>query len=76
LRDQRLVSTLASNQLFPNVTLKRSEQALIDLVDGLSSGLIVLVNVTNDDLADHDAYLGGRAVKRLQCHEINYLSKL
>jgi hypothetical protein len=37
--------------------LKRDGKALIDLVDGLSSGSVVLVNVTNDNLADHDARL-------------------
>ncbi len=41
---------------------------LIDLVDGLSSGLVVLVSVTNGNLADHDARLGGGAAERLPGH--------
>jgi hypothetical protein len=41
--------TLASNQLVPNVALKRDEKTLIDLVDGLSSGSIVLVGVMDGD---------------------------
>jgi hypothetical protein len=39
----------------PNASLERDRKALIDLVDGLSSGLVVLVSVTDGDLADHDA---------------------
>ncbi len=42
--------------------------ALIDLVDGLSLGLVVLVNVTDGDLADHDARLGCRVAERLLGH--------
>jgi hypothetical protein len=41
---------------------------LIDLEDGLSSGSVVLVSVTNGNLADHDARLGGGAVERLSSH--------
>jgi hypothetical protein len=55
LRSQRSAGTFIGNQLLPNVSLEHDEKALIDLVDGLSSGAVVLVNVTNDDLADHDA---------------------
>jgi hypothetical protein len=43
-------------------------KALIDLEDGLSSGSVVLVNVTDGDLADHDARLGGGATKHLSGH--------
>jgi hypothetical protein len=39
--------------------LEHDEKALIDLVDGLSSRSVVLVSVTNDNLANHDALLGG-----------------
>jgi hypothetical protein len=46
------VSCEASNHLFPNASLERDKKALIDLVDGLSSGSIVLVSVMDDDLAD------------------------
>jgi hypothetical protein len=45
--------------------LERDEKTLIDLVDGLSSGSIVLVSVTDGDLVDHDARLGGGAAERL-----------
>jgi hypothetical protein len=53
LQSQRLAGTLAGNQLLPNVTLEHDGKALIDLVDGLSSGSIVLVSVTNDNLANY-----------------------
>jgi hypothetical protein len=58
LRSQRLAGALAGNQLLPNASLERDKKALIDLVDGLSSRTVVLVSVTNDNLADHDACLG------------------
>jgi hypothetical protein len=58
LRSQHSAGTLAGNQLLPNTTLERDGKALIDLVDGLSSGLVVLVSVTNGNLVDHDARLG------------------
>jgi hypothetical protein len=45
--------------------LEREGKALIDMVDGLSSGSVVLISVTDGDLADHDAHLGGGAAKRL-----------
>jgi hypothetical protein len=48
--------------------LERDEKALIDLVDGLSSGSVVLISVTDGDLADHDARFGGRAAERLPGH--------
>jgi hypothetical protein len=48
--------------------LERDGKALIDLVDGLSSGSIVLVSVTDGDLADHDARLGGGAAERFPGH--------
>jgi hypothetical protein len=48
--------------------LERDGKALIDLVDGLSSGSVVLVSMTDDDLANHDARLGGGAVERLPGH--------
>jgi hypothetical protein len=51
LRSQHSAGTLAGNQLLPNATLKRDEKALIDLVDGLSSGSVVLVGVVDGDLA-------------------------
>ncbi len=54
LRGQRSAGALAGNQLLPNAALKRSEKVLIDLIDGLSSGLVVLVDVADGDLADHD----------------------
>ncbi len=57
LRSQRSAGALAGNQLLSNVTLKPDGKALIDLVDGLSSGSVVLVSMTDDDLADHDARL-------------------
>jgi hypothetical protein len=49
--------------------LKCDEKALIDLVDGLSSGSIVLVSVADGDLADHHARLKDEAVKRLLGHD-------
>ncbi len=54
--------------MLPNASLERDRKALINLVDGLSSGLVVLVSVTDDDLADHDARLGGGAAQRLPGH--------
>ncbi len=68
LRSQRSVGTLVGNQLLPNATLEHDGKALIDLVDGLSSGSVVLVNVTNGNFADHDARLGGGAAERLPGH--------
>ncbi len=68
MRSQRSAGTLAGNQLLPNATLEHNEKALIDLVDGLSSGSVVLVNVTNGNLADHDARLGGGAAECLPGH--------
>jgi hypothetical protein len=41
LRSQRSTGTLAGNQLLPNASLKCDEKTLIDLVDGLSSSLII-----------------------------------
>ncbi len=41
---------------------------LIDLVDGLSSGSVVLVSVTNGNLANHDARLEGAPAERLPSH--------
>jgi hypothetical protein len=69
LRGQRSTSALAGNQLLSNATLKRDGKALIDLVDGLSSGSVVLVSVADGDLVDHDARLGGGAAKRLPGHD-------
>ncbi len=37
--------------------LKRDEKALIDLVNGMSSGSVLLVGVADGDLANHDARL-------------------
>jgi hypothetical protein len=54
--------------LLPNALLKRNEKALINLVDGLSSGSVVLVSVTDGDLANHDVCLRGRAAERLPSH--------
>ncbi len=68
LVSQRSVGALAGNQLFPNVSLERDGKALIDLVDGLSLGSVVFVSVTDGDLVDHDARLGGGAAERLPCH--------
>jgi phosphosulfolactate phosphohydrolase-like enzyme len=48
--------------------LEHDGKALIDLVDGLSLESVVLVSVTNGNLADHDAHLGGRAAKHLSGH--------
>jgi hypothetical protein len=48
--------------------LEHDGEALIDLVDGLSSGLVVLISVTNGNFADHDAHLGGKAAERLPGH--------
>jgi hypothetical protein len=45
LRGRRSAGALASNQLLSNIALKRDGKALIDLVDGLSPGLIVLVDM-------------------------------
>jgi hypothetical protein len=42
LRSQRSAGTLTGNQLLPNASLERDGKVLIDLVDGLSSGLVVL----------------------------------
>jgi hypothetical protein len=55
LRSQQSTGALAGNQLLPNTSLEHDRKALIDLVDGLSSGSVVLVSVTDGDLADHDA---------------------
>ncbi len=41
---------------------------MIDLVDGLSLGSVVLISVTDGNLADHDARLGGGAVECLLSH--------
>jgi hypothetical protein len=68
LQSQRSAGALAGNQLLPNASLERDGKALIDLVDGLSLGSVVLVCVTDGDLADHDARLGGGAAKRLPSH--------
>ncbi len=68
LRSQRSVGTTVGNQLLPNATLERDGKALIDVVDGLSSGSVVLVSVTNGNLADHDVCLGGGAAERLPRH--------
>jgi hypothetical protein len=54
--------------LLPNASLERNGKALIDLVDGLSSGSVVLVSVTDGDLVDHDARLRGGAAERLLGH--------
>jgi hypothetical protein len=43
-------------------------KALIDLVDGMSSGSVVLVSVMNGNLANHDARLGGGVAERLPGH--------
>jgi hypothetical protein len=69
LRGQRSTGALAGNQLLSNVVLKRDEKTLIDLVDGLSSGSVVLIGVTDDDFTDHDARLEGEATKRLLGHD-------
>ncbi len=68
LQSQRLTGAFAGNQLLPNTSLERDGKALIDLVDGLSSGSVVFVSVTDGDLADHDARLGGGTAKRLLGH--------
>ncbi len=52
----------------PQRLTERDGKALIDLVDGLSSGSVVLISVTDGDLADHDARLGGGAAERLSGH--------
>jgi hypothetical protein len=59
LRDQRLAGALVGNQLLPNTALKHGGKAVIDLIDGLSSGSVVLVSVADDNFADHDARLEG-----------------
>jgi hypothetical protein len=69
LRGQHSAGALAGNQLLPNAALKRSEKALIDLVDGPSSGSVVLVDATDGDLVDHDARLGGGAAECLPGHD-------
>jgi hypothetical protein len=48
--------------------LERDGKALIDMVDGLSPRSVVLISVTNGNLADHDARLRGEAAERLPCH--------
>jgi hypothetical protein len=48
--------------------LERDGKALIDLVDGLSLGLVTLVSMTDGNIVDHDARLGDRAVERLPGH--------
>jgi hypothetical protein len=68
LRSQRSANALIGNQLLPNASLENDGKALIDLEDGLSSGSVVLVSVTDGDLVDHDARLGGGATKRLPGH--------
>jgi hypothetical protein len=42
--------------LLPNVALKCDGKALIDLVNGLFSGSVVLVDVADGDLANHDLF--------------------
>ncbi len=49
--------------------LKHGEKVLIDLIDGLSSGLVVLVSVVDGDLADHDARFRGGAAERFPGHD-------
>jgi hypothetical protein len=49
--------------------LEHDGKALIDLVDDLSLGSIVLVSVTNDNLADHDAHLDSGTVERFSGHD-------
>ncbi len=41
---------------------------MIHLVDGLSSDSVLLVDMTNGNLADHDARLEGEATERLPGH--------
>ncbi len=48
--------------------MERDGKALIDLVDGLSSGSVVLVSVTDGNLADHDAHFRDGAAERLPGH--------
>ncbi len=48
--------------------MERDGKALIDLVDGLSSGTVVLVSMTDGNLVDHDARLGSGAAERLLSH--------
>ncbi len=69
LRSQRSAGALAGNQLLPNASLEHDGKALIDLVDGLSLGPVVLVSMTDGDLADHDACLESGAVERLPNHD-------
>ncbi len=54
--------------MLPNVSVERDGKALINLVDGLSSGSVVLVSVTDGDLTDHYVRLGGGAIERLPGH--------
>jgi hypothetical protein len=68
LQSKRSAGALTGNQLFPNATLECNRKALIDLVDGLSSGSVVFVSVTDGDLVDHDVRLRGGATKRLLGH--------
>ncbi len=68
LRSQRSVGAVVGNQLLPNASLECDGKALIDLVDGLFSGMVVLLSVTDGNLADHDARLGSGAVERLPSH--------
>ncbi len=68
LRSQQSAGALVGNQLFPNASLERGRKTLIDLVDGLSSRSVVLVSMTDGNLADHDARLRGEAAKHLPGH--------
>jgi hypothetical protein len=42
---------------------------LIDLVDGLSSGSVVLVGMADGDFVDHDTRLKGGGVERFSGHD-------
>jgi hypothetical protein len=54
--------------LLSNTLLERDGKALIDLVDGLFSRSVVLVDVMNGNLVDHDARLRDELAKCLPDH--------
>ncbi len=68
LQSHHSADALAGNQLLPNASFKHDGKALINLLNGLSSGTVVLVSMTDGDLVDHNACLRSKATKRLPSH--------
>jgi len=74
LRTQRSAGALTGNQLLPNTSLERDGKMLIDLVDGLSSGPVVVVSVTDGDpyFVNSEIWLNPHIYE----HHLNYITKL